>query len=156
MIRNKTHLPFAYFQIAILSFLNFLFPIFKSSLFLHVFFTYYFQIVPCPGHGTWCVVPIGHTSINVATRMEHILYTLFQRSRERWAVTLELPLKSLGCVGPGGRSLCYSLDLSLSKLCSQISSSVAHLKYGETNSNSSPSCYPVFNKIMHMKVLCKR
>lgn len=105
VIWNKTHLPSAYLKIAILSFLNFLFPIFKSSLFHHVFFTYYFQIVPCPGHGTWPVVPFGHTSINVATRMEHILYTLIQRSRERWAVTLELLLKSLGCVGPGGRSL---------------------------------------------------
>lgn len=117
---------------------------------------YYFQIITCPGHGTQPVVPFGYTSINVATRMEHILHTLFQPSRERWAVTFELFLKSLGCAEPRGRSLCYCLDLSLSKLLSQISSSVAHLKYGENNSHSSHSCYLVLNEAMYVKVLWKR
>lgn len=92
---------------------------------------YDFQVVLCPGRDTLPMVPFVPTSINVATRTEHILHTPFHPSREQWAVTLELPLKSLGHAEPRGRRLCYCLDLSLSRLLSQIISSAAYLKYGE-------------------------
>lgn len=99
------------------------------------------------------MVLFGHTSINVATSMKHILYTLFHSSRELWAVTLLL--MSLCHAGPRGRSLDYCLDSSLSKLFSQIISSVAHLKYRENNSNGLLSYYAVSNVLMHVKLLIK-
>lgn len=120
-----------YLKKGIMSFLNLLFFISKSSSFLHVFFTYDFQIVLCPGGNTLPMVPFGHIFVTVATTTEHILHTPFHSAREQWAVTIELPLKCLGHAEPRGRSLCYRLDLSLSRLLSQIISSVAYLKYGE-------------------------
>lgn len=41
------------------------------------------------------MVPFGHTSVNVATRMKHVFHTPFLPSRERWVVILKLPLKSV-------------------------------------------------------------
>lgn len=120
-----------------------------------MFFIYYFQIVLRSGHDTLSVVLFGHTSINVATSMEHILYTLFHSSRELWAVSLKYLLKSLCHAGPRGRSLDYCLDSSLSKLLSQIISLVAHLKYRENNSNGLLSYYSVSNVLMHVKLLVK-